>query len=296
MARILGVGVATVDTIVVVDGFPREDSKVRVLERRVRRGGNAATALTVLSDLGHECRFAGVLGDDPEAELIRADLRAARVDASGCRVIPGAPTLTAEVILNRATGSRTILHHRALPELGYADFERLELESLDWVHFDGRNAAQTRRMLELVRARRPRLPRSVEIERNRPGIETLFAHAEVLIFSRSFADEWSFSSPRPFLEHVRRLSAEPHLVCAWGEEGSFALGVDGRFHFAPALRLERVVDSLGAGDTFNAGLIDGLLKTADLRTALELANRIAGLKCAQEGFAGLAAKARQTAA
>ncbi|MGI5865298.1 MAG: PfkB family carbohydrate kinase [Myxococcales bacterium] len=286
MARILGVGVATVDTIVVVEGYPREDTKVRALERRVRRGGNAATALTVLSDLGHECRFAGVLGEDREAELILADLKASRVDASACRVVPGAPTLTSEVILNRATGSRTIIHHRELPELSFADFERLELESLDWIHFDGRNAAEARRMLELVRARRPRLPRSVEIERNRPGIEDLFAHAEVLIFSRSFAEEWSFSSPRPFLEHVRRISAESHLVCAWGKEGAFALGADGRFHFAPALRLERVVDTLGAGDTFNAGLIDALLRTADLRTALEFANRVAGL----------AAKARQAAA
>jgi ketohexokinase len=145
-------------------------------------------------------------------------------------------------------------------------------------------------MLERVHALRPELPRSLEIERARPGIETLLPHAEVIVFSRAFAEEQSFSSPRPFLEHVRRLAPRAHLVCAWGEEGGFALSVDGRFLAEPALRIERVVDSLGAGDTFNAGLIDGLVHTGDLAAALARANRLAGLKCSQQGFEGLAAR------
>jgi ketohexokinase len=291
MSKVLGIGLAVLDSISVVDEYPPENSKVHARERRVRRGGNAANTLSILANLGHGCSFAGVLGDDRDGELILADLKKRRIDTSGCARVSGAPSLSTQVILNRSSGSRTIISFRELREFGVADFERLALGPYDWIHFEGRNVEETRRMLEQVRARRPHLPRSVECERNRPGIDRLFRDAEVLIFSRSFAEEWAFSSPRPFLEHVRRMTPEPHLVCAWGEEGAFALGIDGRFHHAPATKIERVVDSLGAGDTFNAGLIDGLLRTADLPTALELGNRLAGLKCAQEGFDGLAEKA-----
>jgi ketohexokinase len=48
-----------------------------------------------------------------------------------------------------------------------------------------------------------------------------------------------------------------------------------------------VVDTLGAGDTFNAAIIDGLCRQQDLAVALRDACRLAGKKCGQIGFQGL---------
>lgn len=47
---------------------------------------------------------------------------------------------------------------------------------------------------------------------------------------------------------------------------------------------------IGAGDTFNAGMLYALNckdKEWDLCTKVKFANRIAGMKVAQEGFSGL---------
>lgn len=45
------------------------------------------------------------------------------------------------------------------------------------------------------------------------------------------------------------------LVCAWAEEGADAMGPDGVLVHSDAFSPEVVVDTLGAGDTFNAAVI-----------------------------------------
>lgn len=48
------------------------------------------------------------------------------------------------------------------------------------------------------------------------------------------------------------------LVCAWAEEGADALGPDEQLLHSDAFPPPRVVDTLGAGDTFNASVIFSL--------------------------------------
>lgn len=45
------------------------------------------------------------------------------------------------------------------------------------------------------------------------------------------------------------------LICAWAEKGADALGPDGVIVHSDAFPPESLVDTLGAGDTFNAGVI-----------------------------------------
>ena len=75
MARILGTGNATLDIVLTVDGYPQENDEIRCIDRSIRRGGNAANTLVVLSQLGHACSWAGMLVDTAEGKFIRDDLR-----------------------------------------------------------------------------------------------------------------------------------------------------------------------------------------------------------------------------
>lgn len=78
------------------------------------------------------------------------------------------------------------------------------------------------------------------------------------------------------------------LVCLWGAVGSFALDVATGSHcFEPAVRVDHVVESAHAGDTFIAAFIHASLRRPDVRTALRCGSSVAGRKVSQVGFADL---------
>jgi ketohexokinase len=75
------------------------------------------------------------------------------------------------------------------------------------------------------------------------------------------------------------------IFCTWGSSGAYVL--DDKKHHAKAPSIEHVVDSVGAGDTFNAGIILALCHQLKTEKALEFACTLATLKVAQQGFDGL---------
>ncbi len=285
MARILAVGIATLDIINTVTDYPAEDSEVRAHSQSVRRGGNATNTLTVLSQLGHACSWAGVLVETAASEFIREELAASGIDTAHCRRLATGQMPTSYIALSEATGSRTIVHYRDLPEFDFAQFASIDLSAFDWLHFEGRNVEQTARMLAHARAKAPRVPCSVEIEKPRDQIDRLFKEAGLLLFSRHYATAMGATSAEEFLDRHR--VANTDCVIAWGAQGAWMATASGERLHAPATNIERVVDSLGAGDTFNAAVIGARLRGLGWSETLTQACRLAGKKCTQYGLKGL---------
>ncbi len=286
MARILAIGTATLDLIFTLARYPDEDTELRARGLRISPGGNAANTLVVLSQLGHACAFGGMLADSHEAVPILERLACYQIDLTACRSVRGRPP-TSSVLLSLDGGTRTIVHYRGLPEYGDDDFRQIDLTPFDWVHFEGREASETTRMVRRVCDTSPGLPYSVEVEKPRPGIEAIFADATVLIFSRAYASHLGFDVPRPFLSTIREQAPQADLIVTWGKEGAYSLDRQGEIQHSPAYPPIEIKDTLGAGDTFNAGLIDAYLKGLGLAEALSHACQLAGKKCGQVGLEGL---------
>jgi len=94
------------------------------------------------------------------------------------------------------------------------------------------------------------------------------------------------------------------LICTWGDKGACALtlpcspeGLNDRLVSGPAFGLGggEVLDTVGAGDTFIAGMLFGFLCRDDgtsgvswsLGQKLDFANELAGRKVIQHGFGAL---------
>lgn len=285
--QLLGVGVATLDIIDSLEAFPREDSEQRALDRTSCRGGNAANTLVVLSQLGHRCSWAGTLADDAAAVQIEEELRAYDVDLQWARRHTNARSPVSHILHSRATASRTIVHYRDLPEFEADDFAAIDLTPFDWVHFEGRHVAACEQMLRQARQAKPTLRLSLEVEKPRAGIASLFPLADVVIFSRAYAMAEGYSDASELFAAVRAAGVGAVLFAAWGDAGGWLDEAEtGQLHL-PVNPPARLVDTLAAGDVFNAGLIDALVRGLTPRQALERANRLAGCKCGRQGLDGL---------
>jgi sugar/nucleoside kinase (ribokinase family) len=87
-----------------------------------------------------------------------------------------------------------------------------------------------------------------------------------------------------FDEAVERLSEiVPTLVVKMGSKGALAAQKGSRYHASP-LAVE-VVDSVGAGDTFNAGFLHEYVRGADLKACLARGNQAAAYSTTQAGGA-----------
>ncbi|AGA90954.1 sugar kinase, ribokinase [Thioflavicoccus mobilis 8321] len=284
LGAVLGVGIATLDIVNEVATYPAEDAEVRAQAQRRVRGGNVTNSLVVLAQLGHRCRWVGTLGEDAAAEAIIADLARYQVATDDAVRVAGGTTPTSYIALSRASGSRTIVHFRDLPELDAAAFERVALDGVGWVHFEGRNPPETRRMIERVRAEYPAMPISLELEKPRPGLDSLLDGPQVLLASRAFAAASGFRDPAAFLADLAPRTSATLCIVAWGEEGASWLARGGPVQQAPVHRPPRVIDTIGAGDVFNAGVIDALVRGLATAEAVAAAVHLAGEQCGRIGL------------
>lgn len=290
MARILGVGIATLDIINEVDSYPPEDSEVRALAQHRRTGGNVANMLTVLGQFDHQTHFAGVLTEDTDGRLIQEKLERQGIDLSHAERLGYGHAPTSYITLNRATGSRSIVHYRNLPEYTVSPFFKIDLAPFDWLHFEGRNCMDTAAMLAWAKKLHPGKPISLEIEKERPFLEQLFPFPDVVFFSRAFAEGRGFSDPEAFLAEVASWVPQAVAVLGWGAEGAYLRdpAADGACQHIPSRPVASVVDSVGAGDTLIAGVIHARLSTQSWPEAVTFGARLAERKIAQSGFEDLA--------
>ncbi|CAI5686403.1 unnamed protein product [Oreochromis niloticus] len=290
--KILCVGLVCLDIINVVNKYPEEDTDSRCLSQRWQRGGNASNSCTVLSLLGAPCAFMGSLSAGPVANFILEDFQKYCIDVSLLSEHPQCFLPASMVISNISTGSRTILHmNRNLPDVTAEDFSKVDLHQFKWIHWEGRNAEEQVKMIQQVEQYNSMLPQqqkitiSVEIEKTREPLYQLFPHGDVVFVSKDVARDFGFESAEAALKGLySRVKQGAVLICAWAEKGADALGPDGVIIHSDAFPPESLVDTLGAGDTFNAAVIYTLSKGGSLQDALTFGCRVAGRKCGFHGY------------
>jgi len=287
MAKILGIGNSVLDIVLTTEHFVAEDQECRANTRQSQLGGNVANNLNVLTQLGHQTAICTSLGGDSEAKNILKQLQQCQISTHFVQTFLQGKTPTSYITLNQEKGSRTIVHYRDCPEVSFDFFAKIEVEDFDWLHFEARNMDALPGMLNIAKTFLDSQPISLEVEKDREGIEACLPLANVIFFSHHFAQQRGFTDGETLLTAMKSLAPQSHLICTWGSQGAWFLeaGKEAIQH-QPAQKI-KVIDSLGAGDTFNAGVIHALSHGDCLKDAVQAGSDLAARKCQQQGLTNL---------
>ncbi|KAI8391079.1 Ribokinase-like protein [Radiomyces spectabilis] len=303
-ARVLLVGQIYLDTILTVDHFPDEDSKLRASRMEQRRGGNCMNAAEVLSQshsIDTWCMSA--IGSKETTSSLVEQLAAKGINTSTC-LHRDTVTPSSYILHSLETGSRTIISCTSINDITENEFAQAlddvsKVQSrqpiFDWVHFEGRNIVQVVKQIDWLETKatnegwRDRLTISVELEKpDREHIDQLMPKGDVVFFSKLFAERRGYEDGIQFLNDMRS-HCKPHarLFCAWGAQGAVGLDDNDTGHRVPAPKIDRIIDPVGAGDTFIAGMIFALHQGREISSAMQVACKLASCKVSQAGFEGL---------
>ena len=286
MAKILGIGNSVLDTIFTVSHYPKENEELRAQTRLFSTGGNINNTLYVLNQLGHQSSICTTVAADNEAKQLLLGLKDRNIDTTHVQRFIQGKTPNSFIILNKQSGQRTIVHYRDLPEVSFEHFAKIAIETFDWLHFEGRNVENLTGMLNIAKTFLTNQPISLEIEKPRKGIEALFNQANLLIFSHDYATQKGFKDGHALLSSIQQAAPNAKIVCTWGEQGVWFADINQTIQHLHATPVN-AIDTLGAGDTFNASLIHHLIHGETLDNAVQHANNLAGKKCTQIGLDNL---------
>ena len=232
-------------------------------------GGGGAVAAVQLANLAGSCLFLSALGDDRVAEDVRSDLLRRNVELHAAT--RAAPTRTALTMVDDR-GERTIV------TLG----DRLHptgADPLPWDRLDGADGVfLTAGDIDAVRrARRAR----VLVATSR--VMDLLAGADVALD----AVVGSAGDPAERFEPERLTRAPALIVRTDGARGGTWETAGGRRgRYEPATPPGPIIDTYGAGDSFQAGLTFGLASGMDVEDALGVAARCGALAVTRRGPTG----------
>eukprot|EP01062_Namystynia_karyoxenos_P079612 TRINITY_DN8429_c0_g1_i1.p1 TRINITY_DN8429_c0_g1~~TRINITY_DN8429_c0_g1_i1.p1 ORF type:complete len:353 (+),score=85.45 TRINITY_DN8429_c0_g1_i1:83-1060(+) len=290
LPRVVFVGSVGADIVFEVSAYPSEDSEIRASAMHRRRGGNAANSACVagqlLRGLAAVSLVANLPSEDPFSASAAADLAECGADTSHCPTPSGCSLPLTSIMTSLATGSRTCVTFRDAPELVAAPVEAaIRALRPQWVHFEARGTEEaTGQMMRAARAAGAVV--SVEMEKRRCA--GLLQLADIAVCSSDFAT-WQGGDPTSFIKQCA--AAGRAVIVTQGAKG--ALHVDGRGGAAAEVKGTpahpppgQIVDSVAAGDTFNAALVAAFVRcgASELAPAVEYACRVASCKIARRGL------------
>lgn len=296
----LVVGDAVVDLIVQFPRFLNEErTDVEYPSPCMQGGGTSANTAVALARLGIPTSFLGTVGDDQYGRYVAEDFRKEGVGTEQLIISPSLYTICVFAFIDER-GERYLWgwprEKQAFKEI---DFDKIDFDSVRkaaWVHSSGmaivHDSSSRHSILRIMReAHDAGVPTSFDLNLrvNRGNMDEAYRTAvlEAIKYSNyvlgSGNDEFYYLGPCSDWRDSARSFVTPTrtVVARMGEEGSMAMTPDQTMIEKPFP--VQVVDTVGAGDAYNAGFIAARLAGRPLRDCLVWGNAVSSYKVAHKG-------------
>lgn len=282
---VIGLGENSIDRVLVVPHLPGAagaPSKMHVPGSMRSCGGQVATAMAACAGLGLRSAYAGVVGADEDGRLVRDTLTAHGVDVGNLRIAEDAPTRWATILVDAATGERSVLWDRDdRLAMNVADIDAIDVTSARLVHVDDADMAASMRLA--ASARRAGLMVTTDIDASTEAMALLQIATHPILSEHALSVLSGEDDIEQGLRTLRR-HCDGVICVTLGAHGAMALSGD-TLVTAPGIEIA-AADTTGAGDVFRAGFIAALLSGRSLIDILTFANAAAALSCTKIGAIG----------
>ncbi|HEX4785667.1 MAG TPA: carbohydrate kinase family protein [Candidatus Sulfotelmatobacter sp.] len=251
-------------------------------------GSSSAIVAQNLASLGSRVGFQSRIGDDPLGQIALDRLRQSGVDISGVRCVPSATTTGLTVILHHGAWRNILTYAGTIQETSWED---LDLEALaDSRHFHLSSYYLQRglrsRIAELFQFLKAKgLTISLDTnddpeDRWEGGLSEVLRYVDV--FLPNEREACKAAGTDDLESAIQKLSQfVPLVVVKLGRKGSLAQR--GTERLASPSREIEPVDTVGAGDSFDAGFLHSYVREADLLTCLANGNMAGALSTTRPG-------------
>ena len=272
-------------------GLPKELPEERELlaqRMTLTLGSSSAIVAHNLAALGCRVGFVSRIGDDPLGQIALGRLAASGVDVSRIRVAEGETKTGLTVILQRQRVRNILTYPGTIFDLTLADLDFDYLTDASHFHLSSfyLQRGLRARVGELFRKLKAS-GLTISLDTNDDpedtwggGLMDVLQYVDV--FLPNARELKRIAGTDDFESALAQIAREvPLLVVKRGEEG--ALARRGREQIAmPAVGV-KLVDPVGAGDSFDAGFLSQFVRGSDLRTCLGWANLAGALSTTQPG-------------
>ena len=274
----LFVGLATLDVIHRITKPPAVNEKVTSTAQFVAAGGPAANAAVTFAALGGQAILVTALGDDPIADLIRADLTAYGVTvvdaaAGSTRAVPVSAVSVVESTGDRSVVSLDAVTSDASPPADIGN----RVADADVVLVDGHHPLIARAAVAHAAARATTVV--VDAGRWKPVMSDVVPHATDMVCSNDFRVPGTYDSASTAAALVG--SGVRTVACTHGGD-PVEWWSDGEFGSVPVEPVT-VVDTLGAGDAFHGAYAYFSTFGSSVAERIDRSARVAALRCSVVG-------------
>ncbi len=223
-------------------------------------GGNPVNVAVYIKRLGEHAAYIGAVGEDEYGQLMKDSLSAKEVDISHLHTLPGK---TAVTMVELVDGERVFVdyYEGVLADFKLTQEDRQFLLGHDWIHSGIWGKIEND--LVYLHGQGPIISFDFSDKYQHEIVGLALPHVDYAFFSYSQDDDFI----RQFITTAQ--SVGPRLVVATlGENGSLAY--DGQCFYMGGIVPGQVVDTMGAGDSFIAGFIRGVLLGQSIEECLRL--------------------------
>jgi len=284
--NIVGLGEVVLDWVAEVPHFPKPDEKVDALSENYFPGGVTANYLVALARLEGNCGFIGAVGEDAYGDLLIDDFIKENIDTS--YIIRKCNKKTPVNFIFVAKGEKSIIQspHMQTTKLNIEELQESSIADSKLLHTTIIHQELTEKALEIAKNNDVKISIDLESQialRGWDKLKNILLKADVLLPNKEGAKLITNSNSPQKAAKILVKKGIPVVIITLGKNGALITTNDYQKKI-PAYRVEKPVDTTGAGDTFSGAFsLAYWINGWGLEKACRFGNAAASLKVLKLG-------------